>query len=191
MRRMIPLKLINVIMSLLPFSNKVEYVGDQVKIKADVEVEGLTSKGIANTGALANIGDVAVTGDISASGHITGDVVHTMPAPSSTTLTDEEFSKVIGGVFIIGSFLGLQNPILCTPTFFGGIYVGVIISGTTIGAYTLNSTNKVIAKRTTGTPSYNLENLNQVNGKQIPAFPAESGSFTYKCVDGVLTWVAD
>lgn len=43
MRRMIPQKLINAIKALLPFSNKVSYVGDQVKIEADVEVEGTIS----------------------------------------------------------------------------------------------------------------------------------------------------
>lgn len=34
----------------------------------DINVEGITSKGIANTGALANIGDVAVSGKLTASG---------------------------------------------------------------------------------------------------------------------------
>lgn len=32
----------------------------------DINVNGITSKGIANTGGLANIGDVAITGDLTA-----------------------------------------------------------------------------------------------------------------------------
>lgn len=79
MRRMIPQKLIDglkhLIAKLWPFSNKVDYVGEQVKINADVAVESLTSKGIANTGAIANIGDVAVSGAISATGEISAQKV--------------------------------------------------------------------------------------------------------------------
>ena len=41
MRRMIPQKLIDAIKALLPFSQKVEYVGDQVKINADVTAKTL------------------------------------------------------------------------------------------------------------------------------------------------------
>ena len=37
----------------------------------DINVEGITSKGIANTGGLANIGDVAISGDLSATGDAT------------------------------------------------------------------------------------------------------------------------
>lgn len=56
--------------NLEPLVAKVGYEGDKVKVNSDVQVEGLTSKGIANTGALANIGDVAVTGDGSFSGDV-------------------------------------------------------------------------------------------------------------------------
>ena len=34
----------------------------------DISIEGLTSKGIANTGGLANIGNVAISGELSVSG---------------------------------------------------------------------------------------------------------------------------
>ena len=64
MRRMIPQKLIDAIKHLSPLADKIEYVGSQVKVNADVAVEGLTSKGIANTGSLANIGDIEATGTI-------------------------------------------------------------------------------------------------------------------------------
>ena len=36
----------------------------------DISVEGITSKGIANTGGLANIGNVAISGELSASGDV-------------------------------------------------------------------------------------------------------------------------
>lgn len=90
MRRMIPQKLINAIKALLPFSNKVKYVGDQVKINADVEVEGLTSKGIANTGALANIGDGSFTGAL------TGKTIEQSEANYSAVIA--AFPTITGGV---------------------------------------------------------------------------------------------
>lgn len=39
----------------------------------DIQVNGITSKGIANTGAIGNIGDVAINGDLSVSGSINGE----------------------------------------------------------------------------------------------------------------------
>ena len=45
----------------------------QSLVGKDISVEGITSKGIANTGAIANIGDVAITGDLSVSGSINGE----------------------------------------------------------------------------------------------------------------------
>ena len=36
----------------------------------DISINGLTSKGIANTGALGNIGDVAISGNLTVSGSI-------------------------------------------------------------------------------------------------------------------------
>lgn len=41
----------------------------------DISVEGITSKGIANTGGLANIGDVAINGNLDVSGEGKGKVV--------------------------------------------------------------------------------------------------------------------
>lgn len=51
MRRMIPQKLIDFIKSLKSGS-------------ADLEIKGLTSKGIANTGSLGNIGDAVISGNL-------------------------------------------------------------------------------------------------------------------------------
>ena len=62
--------------NLEPLVSKVSYEGDKVKINADVQVEGLTSKGIANTGNLANIGDVAVSGNGSFTGTVSANKVN-------------------------------------------------------------------------------------------------------------------
>lgn len=70
MRRMIPQKLIDAIKSLASLAGKIEYTSGKVKVNGDFEADGITSKGIANTGALANIGDVAVSGDVVLSGKL-------------------------------------------------------------------------------------------------------------------------
>lgn len=36
-----------------------------------------------------------------------------------------------------------------------------------------------------------LNNIREINGKPLPVYPASTGSFTLKCVDGVLSWVTD
>ena len=36
-----------------------------------------------------------------------------------------------------------------------------------------------------------INKVEQLNGKTIPPYPASTGSFTLKCVNGTLTWVAD
>lgn len=41
----------------------------------DLSIEGLTSKGIANTGSFANIGDVAISGDLIVQGEDKGNIV--------------------------------------------------------------------------------------------------------------------
>ena len=51
----------------------------------DISVEGITSKGIANTGGLGNIGNVAISGDLSVSGQITGgEIIENMSGYSFT-----------------------------------------------------------------------------------------------------------
>ena len=61
--------------NLKAISGKVGVVGNKVVVDGDFEADGVTSHGIANTGALANIGDVAVSGNISATGTVSANKV--------------------------------------------------------------------------------------------------------------------
>lgn len=48
--------------------------------------------------------------------------------------------------------------------------------------------------RGAGIASYNwisLANIGWINGKEIPAYPSNTGTFVLKCVNGVLTWVQE
>ena len=184
MRRMIPQKLIDAIKHLAPLADTIEYVGSQVKINDDV----------------------AITGDISASGKLTGgplsQFVKIMEAPESTTLSEDEIAIITEGVFINGNFLGFKNPILSPAISIGDAYYGIVIGTEGSGGvgyiqtYTINA-SKVINKQSNRLLINGPANAVQVpdsfaiKGKAWPTNPAVTGSFTLKCVNGTLTWVAD
>lgn len=98
----------------------------------DINVEGITSKGIANTGGLANIGDVAISGDlvaqgegkgnISATGSITGKTIFSTEAeytqefsvyglPEGLSIASSSFKafKVIHNVLYLIAALKVEN----------------------------------------------------------------------------------
>lgn len=100
--------------NLLPLAEKVEYVGEQVKVDADVQVEGFTSKGIANTGGFANIGNVAISGDLDVGGKISikPSLAIDIPLTTNAGEVDIIFSKASiyeFGMFISGNAI-IRNP---------------------------------------------------------------------------------
>lgn len=126
--------------------------------------------------------------------------VKIMDAPSSTTLTDEQKAIIKDGVFINGTFMGYKNPVFFpsnSTTY--GCFIGCYPdeSGTpfSISSYVINASN-VISKqgaeiRFNSNGKLDLSTLYRVNGKEIPNYPSDTGTYVPKCVDGVLTWVAD
>lgn len=142
---------------------------------------------------------------------IGGKKVNVIDAPTSTTLTDDQINIIKEGIFINGIFLGYHNPIL-TPSFSQDEdqpYMGFIIGKTNetysrsvITQYSINrSTKEISVQSSYGIISMGyrrledrniqISYLGKVNGKEIPSYPANTGTFTLKCVDGVLTWVQD
>jgi len=127
-----------------------------------------------------------------------GKYVRIMGAPTSTTLTNEQVEQIQEGVFINGNFLGYKNPILLP---FGtqsynvnyGIIIGVDTSTgriTEFATYYIDSDKKI----TKGNVFLSMNGYNSkmnIQGKQIPAYPSDTGTFTLKMVNGTLTWVAD
>lgn len=133
-----------------------------------------------------------------------GSYVRIMDAPSSTTLTDEQIAQIQEGVFIKGTFLGQKNPILFpTVAVSDAQLTGVILSGYSnqnflFSAYNINLSTKVISldssvgfQLQTIYKQLNLKGLTSINNKSFPTYPSNTGTFILKCVDGVLTWVAD
>ena len=126
---------------------------------------------------------------------LVGKYVRIMEAPESTTLTDEQIAQIEEGVFINGTFLGFKNPVLCPCELYGSTYYGLIFSGgrtPNIRVYAINSATKVISLALESSNDYiRLSGVASLNNKTIPAYPSDTGTFTLKCVDGVLTWVED
>ena len=116
--------------------------------------------------------------------------VKIIPAPESTTLTDDQIAQFTSGVHVEGSFLGFTNPFFNAPIFVGSTYYGQFTAGQYIGAYQINS-SKTISTISKTTKSITLRSISEINGKTLPNDPANTGTFTLKCVDGSLAWVED
>ena len=145
------------------------------------------------------------------------DFVKIIEAPESTTLTDDEISSIIKGVFVNGAFLGYTNPVFfpALDSALNNTYTGYAFGCTAthmhLFKYVIDKSSKVISVATNAILSmdtYGNLTINQAGGgqlsiasattgtvnfrnKAIPVYPANTGTFVLKCVDGVLTWVAE
>lgn len=109
------------------------------------------------------------------------------------TLTDAQYALITNGrpTLIKGSLLSRTDIFLVSMG--GGssskFFIGY--SGTNEEAYQLVVSSKVISRVGSATGIKYLQSIAQFNGKDVPDYPSSTGSFTLKCVDGTLTWVAD
>ena len=112
--------------------------------------------------------------------------------PSSVTLTDEEIAIIRDGCFIEGAFLGVNNPMFCPSANETGTNLyGIIIYGASIGVYLINKSTKIISLYNNPGKLISLDNVTAFNGVALPNYPSSTGTFTFKSVNGVLTWVED
>lgn len=124
-----------------------------------------------------------------------GDALIILDAPSSTSLSADEIATISKGCVINGTFLGLVNPLFIAAAEQWGIYFGLVIG--------VNATNRqpqiqqyqiqggTIALRADTQQQLDIHNINSLNGKAVPAYPSNTGTFVLKCVNGTLTWVAE
>lgn len=120
----------------------------------------------------------------------------------SNTLTQEQYDLITNGkpTLIKGTFLGgYANYILMPPlegstdwkftAFYTTAYPALVI-----GVVQLIKATKVISLNTGKYfrgDQFDSLSTSKFNNKTVPAYPSSTGSFTLKCVDGVLTWVQD
>lgn len=117
----------------------------------------------------------------------------TIPAPESTTLTDEEYAILTSGkaIKIDGTFSSLKNMIIYPPYSYGSDFRGLYIAQNYFGCYVITSSNKKFSTIASDTKTWHLYNLSSLNGKTVPTYPSNTGTFVLKCVNGVLTWVEE
>ena len=110
----------------------------------------------------------------------------------SNTLTQAQYDLITNGkpTFISGGLFSIPNVWLFfqaeTSSFFNFIYFG-----DEVGIIQLNKNSKILSKESATYQAYNIRSVKNFNGKAIPPYPANTGTFTLKCVNGTLTWVAD
>lgn len=123
--------------------------------------------------------------------------VKIMQAPTSSTLTDEEFAQIQEGCFINGTFLNLINPVFFPATKSTGNqeYYGIVIGSKGLGADIISKyhigTNHLIEITNPSTIELDYAGNMYYMSKKIPAYPSNTGTFVLKCVNGTLTWVAE
>ena len=122
---------------------------------------------------------------------LVGSYVRIMNAPASTTLTEDELNQVLEGCFVEGTFLTIKNPVFMPPRDEGTNYRGVVLGEDKVGAYNIVKSTGVITLLSSSVGVVELQSMRSINGKSIPSYPASTGTFVLKCIDGVLTWVAE
>lgn len=128
---------------------------------------------------------------------LVGKYVRIMDAPESTTLSEEEANRIIEGTFIDGDFLNLKNPVffparLIADTIYTSVVIGYRTGGDCfIGTYQITKVGNIISLRASTNKSIDLGSIDIFNGKNVPNYPSDTGTFILKCVDGTLTWVEE
>ena len=117
--------------------------------------------------------------------------VKVIPAPKSTTLTDDQIAQITSGMHVEGSFLGYPNPMFFPAEESSNAWTGIFQSGVYVRVYGINKTSKVIALVASTVGVVALQSIAQINGKTLPVHPSNTGTFTLKMVDGSLAWVED
>ena len=135
-----------------------------------------------------------------------GKFVRIMDAPTSITLTNEQVLAIKEGIFFNGNlvysaYTTFKNPIFLPYIEIGSDKRGVMITTSSVYnltcmyLYNINLSNELTIKesgiRWNEYEKLAIHNLSQLNGKGFPDYPADTGTFTLKCVNGVLTWVQD
>lgn len=114
-------------------------------------------------------------------------------SPSSNVLTTEEYNTLVANNCVLGTTIsGLDwaeaGTILTRPFEYNGSLRGMYIRNSKIGTYLITISTKTIGN---GATDIVLNQVAQLNGKAIPSYPANSGTFNLQIVDGTIQWNTD
>ena len=108
-------------------------------------------------------------------------------------LTQAQYDLITNGkpTLIMGTLSGQTNIFIPQILSTGATRYGAWFNGIAFGSLSINVSTKVITILGSATKSQYLRSIYSINGKEIPDYPANTGTFVLKCIDGVLTWVAE
>ena len=140
----------------------------------------------SGTIAVDNILGLNSLGDI-VKGNLSGQYVRVIPAPASTTLTDELIEVFKEGVFVNGTFLGMKNPVFfpCEEdanNYYRGIVFGLEYAGrdTVIYTYSIYKSTKYLQK---DSGAFRIKNSSglvtipsslKIRDKDFPTYPTNN-----------------
>lgn len=110
------------------------------------------------------------------------------------TLTQEQYNLITNGkrTQILGTFLILYNPIILSVNSSGtfGIMIGSRGGDEfELIGFNINSSTKVVSRANSSSGMIRLNSIYHINGKQLPAYPSSTGTYSIVCADGTLAWV--
>lgn len=128
-----------------------------------------------------------------------------IPTPSSATLTNDEAEAIRSGGVVKGNINGLGNfqnyVFFPAGELFSGYYMGFVVVSrngySKLYQYAINDSTNLITFYGNknididSASNISITGLNNINGKTLPAYPSNTGSFIFKSVDGALSWDAD
>lgn len=116
----------------------------------------------------------------------------------NNTLSQEQYDLFTNGkpILIKGTIQGYVNPIITNIKAHGNLQIATYIaySSSSIdfiaGRCVILADNTIRFDNNVFSINTNSEAIT-FKGKTIPAYPASTGTFVLKCIDGTLTWVAE
>ena len=111
----------------------------------------------------------------------------------NNTLTQDQYDLITNGkpTLISGTLLSKNNAIWEHQLTGETSEIFFYRASLEIGVVLVNKSTRAITYRSAEQRNIRLQSVDTFNGKSIPAYPSNTGTFVLKCVDGVLTWVAE
>ena len=111
----------------------------------------------------------------------------------NNTLTQAQYDLITNGkpTLISGTYRGWENCLLVYSTPQTSYVNGLCLVGGTGGVICGYRITRSTLELSINNGSVYFYNIGSLNGKTIPAYPSNTGTFVLKCVNGTLTWVAE
>lgn len=117
----------------------------------------------------------------------------------NNTLTQEQYNLITNGkpTLIKGVYNNYEDTIILptearSGTYTLGMFLGRADSdGQIVGGYYLHNVNRSLYYYAQSDKVNRLGGIKSLNGKDLPAYPSNTGTFNLKQIDGTLTWTKE